>query len=125
MIVQSATTPDSEHFVITMDEHTAFAAQLALAFGNERFEPVSPPSNRATGLPFSPGGESRARSVGPNTSQTACTLLLTFRQLPTFPSRSLTSQLVPSSAARCPPAEPPIAEKWSASRPNFFALARR
>jgi len=42
MIVQNAAAPDAEHFVITMDEHTAFAAQLALAFGNDRFEPVAP-----------------------------------------------------------------------------------
>ena len=42
MIVQNAATGTREHFVITMDEHTAFAGQLALAFGNARFEPVAP-----------------------------------------------------------------------------------
>ena len=41
MIVQSA-APGTEHFVITMDEHTAFAAQLAECFGNDQFEPVEP-----------------------------------------------------------------------------------
>ncbi|MFT4562134.1 MAG: hypothetical protein ACI9BW_001878, partial [Gammaproteobacteria bacterium] len=43
MIVQSA-PQGSKHFVITMDQHTAFSAQLAEAFGNERFEPVEPRS---------------------------------------------------------------------------------
>jgi len=42
MIVQSASAPDAAHFVITMDQHTTFAARLAALFGNERFEPVSP-----------------------------------------------------------------------------------
>tara|TARA_A100001037_G_scaffold57695_1_gene49847 strand:- start:11824 stop:12642 length:819 start_codon:yes stop_codon:yes gene_type:complete len=41
MMIQSA--PQGEpHFVITMSEHTALAAQLARAFGNDRFEPVEP-----------------------------------------------------------------------------------
>ncbi len=41
MIVQSA--PDGEpRLVITMAEHTALAGQAARAFGNDRFEPVSP-----------------------------------------------------------------------------------
>ncbi len=41
MIVQSA--PDGEpRLVVTMSEHTALAAQAARAFGNDRFEPVSP-----------------------------------------------------------------------------------
>lgn len=41
MIVQSA--PDSgPRLVITMVEHTALAGQAARAFGNDRFEPVSP-----------------------------------------------------------------------------------
>ena len=41
MIVQSA--PEGQpRFVIKMTEHTAFAGQLARAFGNDRFEPVSP-----------------------------------------------------------------------------------
>jgi hypothetical protein len=41
MIVQSA--PDGEpRLVITMAEHTAFAAKAARAFGNDRFEPVAP-----------------------------------------------------------------------------------
>lgn len=41
MIVQSA--PDgAPHFVLKMAEHTAFAAELAQAFGNAEFEPVTP-----------------------------------------------------------------------------------
>ncbi len=41
MIVQSA--PEGEpRLVITMAEHTALAGQAARAFGNDRFEPVSP-----------------------------------------------------------------------------------
>lgn len=41
MIVQTA--PEGRpQFVIRMTEHTAFAGQLARAFGNDRFEPVSP-----------------------------------------------------------------------------------
>jgi len=41
MIVQSA--PDGQpRLVITMAEHTAFSAQAARAFGNDRFEPVTP-----------------------------------------------------------------------------------
>ncbi len=43
MIVQSA-PEGAEHFVITMEEHTAFAGKLASAFGNDRFEPVAPRS---------------------------------------------------------------------------------
>lgn len=43
MIVQSA-PEGAEHFVITMDQHTALAAQLAERFGNQRFEPVEPRS---------------------------------------------------------------------------------
>jgi hypothetical protein len=41
MIVQSAAA-GAEHFVITMDQHTAFAGRLAALFGNAEFEPVSP-----------------------------------------------------------------------------------
>jgi len=41
MIVQGA-APDAEHFVITMDQHTAFAGRLAALFGNDAFEPVAP-----------------------------------------------------------------------------------
>ncbi len=41
MIVQPG--PDGQPaFVITMDQHTAFAGALARVFGNERFEPVEP-----------------------------------------------------------------------------------
>lgn len=41
MIVQSA--PQGQpSFVITMDQHTAFAGALARAFGNHQFEPVEP-----------------------------------------------------------------------------------
>lgn len=41
MIVQSA--PDGQpSLVITMDQHTAFAASLAANFGNDRFERVEP-----------------------------------------------------------------------------------
>ena len=41
MIVQSA--PDNgPRLVITMVEHTALAGQAARAFGNDRFESVSP-----------------------------------------------------------------------------------
>lgn len=41
MIVQSA--PDgATRFVIRMTEHTAFAGKMARAFGNDRFEPLSP-----------------------------------------------------------------------------------
>jgi hypothetical protein len=43
MIVQSAESGD-KHFVITMDQHTAFAAQLAAAYGNDEFEPIEPRS---------------------------------------------------------------------------------
>jgi hypothetical protein len=43
MIVQSA-PQGSKHFVITMDQHTAFSAQLASAFGNEQFEAIEPRS---------------------------------------------------------------------------------
>lgn len=42
MIVQSATPGGVEHFVITMDQHTAFAGRLAALFGNDTFEPVAP-----------------------------------------------------------------------------------
>lgn len=41
MIVQSAPR-GQEHFVMTMAEHTAFAAELARVFGNAEFEPVRP-----------------------------------------------------------------------------------
>jgi hypothetical protein len=41
MIVQGA-APGAEHFVITMDQHTAFAGRLAALFGNNQFEPVAP-----------------------------------------------------------------------------------
>lgn len=41
MIVQSA-ADGARHFVITMDEHTNFAGQLAAAFGNSQFEAVEP-----------------------------------------------------------------------------------
>ena len=41
MIVQSAASGE-KHFVMTMDQHTALSAQLATAFGNERFEPIEP-----------------------------------------------------------------------------------
>lgn len=73
MIVQSA--PQGQpSFVITMDQHTAFAGALARVFGNDRFEAVEPraemlyvidhhdagwrsldakaPSNPETGLPY-------------------------------------------------------------------------
>ncbi len=45
MIVQPASDPTAEParaFVITMAEHTAFAGQLARAFGNDAFEAVEP-----------------------------------------------------------------------------------
>jgi hypothetical protein len=41
MIVQSA-RDNRTHFVMTMDQHTSFAAQLAECFGNEQFEPINP-----------------------------------------------------------------------------------
>lgn len=41
MIVQGA-APGAERFVITMDQHCAFAGRLAALFGNEIFEPVAP-----------------------------------------------------------------------------------
>lgn len=41
MIVQNAAA-GVEHFVITMDQHTALAGKLAEQFGNAQFEPVSP-----------------------------------------------------------------------------------
>lgn len=41
MIVQDA-APGAPHFVITMDQHTAFAGALAEHFGNERFAAVEP-----------------------------------------------------------------------------------
>lgn len=41
MIVQTAPEGDSS-FVITMAQHTALAGSFARAFGNDRFEPVSP-----------------------------------------------------------------------------------
>lgn len=41
MIVQNA-APGAEHFVITMDQHAAFAGRLAQVFGNAAFEPVAP-----------------------------------------------------------------------------------
>lgn len=41
MIVQSA-DEGAEHFVITMDQHTALSGRFAEHFGNERFEPVEP-----------------------------------------------------------------------------------
>ena len=41
MIVQSAPA-GAEHFVITMEEHSAFAGKLASFFGNDRFEPIAP-----------------------------------------------------------------------------------
>ena len=41
MIVQSA-KDNQTHLVMTMDQHTSFAAQLAGCFGNEQFESVSP-----------------------------------------------------------------------------------
>ena len=41
MIVQSA-AEGAEHFVITMDQHTALCARFAEHFGNEQFEPVEP-----------------------------------------------------------------------------------
>lgn len=43
MIVQS-NAEGEKHFVMKMDQHTAFAAQLAAAFGNDQFEPVEPRS---------------------------------------------------------------------------------
>lgn len=43
MIVQQA-AEGAEHFVITMDQHTALSAQFAEHFGNENFEPVEPRS---------------------------------------------------------------------------------
>ena len=43
MIVQSA-KPGEKHFVITMEQHTAFSAQLAVAFGNDEFETIEPRS---------------------------------------------------------------------------------
>jgi hypothetical protein len=43
MIVQSA-PQGGKHFVITMDQHTSFSAQLASAFGNEQFEAIEPRS---------------------------------------------------------------------------------
>ena len=43
MIVQSA-ADGAEHFVITMDQHTALSAQFAEHFGNDNFEPVEPRS---------------------------------------------------------------------------------
>ncbi len=45
MIVQD--NPDgSERFVMTMDQHTAFANKLAEAFGNEQFDQVDDPAVR-------------------------------------------------------------------------------
>lgn len=41
MIVQNAPAGEP-HFVITMAQHTAFADAMARAFGNDRFEPLSP-----------------------------------------------------------------------------------
>lgn len=41
VIVQSA-PEGAPHFVLKMAEHTAFAVQLAEAFGNAEFEPVAP-----------------------------------------------------------------------------------
>lgn len=41
MIVQNAPAGEP-HFVITMEQHTAFADAMARAFGNDRFEPLSP-----------------------------------------------------------------------------------
>ena len=41
MIVQSA-AEGADHFVITMDQHTALSGRFAEHFGNERFEPVEP-----------------------------------------------------------------------------------
>ncbi len=41
MIVQSA-HEGAKHFIITMDQHTEFAARFAEHFGNEQFEPVEP-----------------------------------------------------------------------------------
>ena len=41
MIVQSA-PENGPRLVITMVEHTALAGQAARAFGNDRFETVSP-----------------------------------------------------------------------------------
>ena len=41
MIVQSA-AEGGEHFVITMDQHTALSAQFAVRFGNDQFEQVEP-----------------------------------------------------------------------------------
>jgi hypothetical protein len=41
MILQTAPA-EAPHLAITMDEHTRFAAQLARAFGNDRFEPLVP-----------------------------------------------------------------------------------
>lgn len=45
MIVQTAppdSPADAPRFVMRMTEHTAFAGELARAFGNDRFEPVQP-----------------------------------------------------------------------------------
>ena len=41
MIVQSA-AEGGEHFVITMDQHTALSAQFAAKFGNDQFEQIEP-----------------------------------------------------------------------------------
>ncbi len=41
MIVQTA-SEGQEHFVITMDQHTALSAQFAEHFGNDQFESVKP-----------------------------------------------------------------------------------
>ncbi len=41
MIVQTAGDGDAQ-FVITMDQHTSLAGKFARAFGNDRFEPVTP-----------------------------------------------------------------------------------
>lgn len=42
MIIQTA--PEGEpRLAVLMHEHTALSAQFARAFGNERFEPLSPP----------------------------------------------------------------------------------
>ena len=41
MIVQTA-PPGEPRFMMTMSEHTAFASQIARAFGNDEFESVSP-----------------------------------------------------------------------------------
>ena len=41
MIVQGA-AEGAEHFVITMEQHTALCARFAEHFGNEQFEPVEP-----------------------------------------------------------------------------------